>query len=220
MHSLLRGKKPRALGVTSKLGRTRFKSEKGRLFPRRIAHSSHSNVRRVFFAVRLTPAQQKQVQRHWLNRLSGKRNIKIQHPEKLHITLHFVGNMTPSELNKLIERFQKTILPSAAMIQIGGKKPVGTFQSPNILFARVRDPNSFLKELNKWLYELWPQKRFDYTPHVTLAKEMDSDQLRDLSEKVNRSSLRFDYVPKEIVLVEKYTKNGQSKHRVISRKRF
>lgn len=220
MPQRLAGRKPRAFGNGTRRERNQYKSKKGILFPRsRKPIPLHARPNRsVYFAIRLTPNQRKQIERKWLQRFPGGGKAEIQRAEKLHLTIQYVGKITPEKLEKVRQTFRTMTLPTPSPISIGGKRPAGTFPQ-GVLFARIGGI-SFLNELNQRLLTLGGKKEYAYNPHLTLAKELTPEQLLEWEKRVNKVPLQLNYTPVEIVLIEKHLLRGKSHHRIIERRKL
>ncbi|MDF2714796.1 MAG: 2-5 ligase [Paenibacillus sp.] len=136
-----------------------------------------SDQPRLFVAVPI-PAELKAKAGAAMNGL--KRQLPFKrwvHPDDLHITLKFIGDVAPSTVPAIetaLERIAARSNPFA--LQLSGAGTFGAPQAPRVLWAGLGDKLQPLKSLQadveSQLAELGyePENR-PYSPHVTLARQ-------------------------------------------------
>ncbi len=130
-------------------------------------------------------------------------------PHKWHITLHFVGNVTPKAYEVLHERFLHTPLPSVKKLTIGGDTPLGAFGN-RILYLRVEDTQHGLKALHGELFTLVPTHLTQkFNPHITWARNSGRISLPSLIEK-HAPPLKVTHVPGQLILYESLPQGGKT----------
>ena len=115
-------------------------------------------------------------------------NLRVgwEKPEKLHLTLKFLGDMTEKQLQDLIVATEKSAHGvSPFELQISG---VGAFPprgNARVLWLGVKDATAGLKELNKRLEDEcfaigFEREKRDFKPHLTIARLKEPNKSRDL----------------------------------------
>ncbi|WP_174614086.1 RNA 2',3'-cyclic phosphodiesterase [Virgibacillus ihumii] len=97
------------------------------------------------------------------------------HPEDLHITLKFLGPVSPAQLNQLKEKLEKVTDLYSFRVRTGSLGTFGKSIQPRVLWAGVEKTAALLKlqQLVEGLVNEagFEQEKRTYSPHITLAKK-------------------------------------------------
>ena len=134
---------------------------------------------RTFVSINLTPETKKQLldaQTNIKSLLLGKEKsaMRWESPDKLHITLFFIGDITPAKLNDV-----KNVLN--ALTYSDGKmslnlSSIGGFPNlriPRVIFANIKDDGKLVKlanEVHREMTEMGFHSDKPFHPHITLAR--------------------------------------------------
>jgi 2'-5' RNA ligase len=99
------------------------------------------------------------------------RPYRVVSPEHLHITTHFVGEVTEKSLGEIRRSFQRSRLPFQSRITLGETHTIGMF-GKDILYLPVEDPTQLLHSLKKEGQRIAPVRETHsvYTPHFTVVR--------------------------------------------------
>lgn len=176
---------------------------------------------RMFIGIPLGEAASAKLS-HTLVRLSlSENNFRRSRPEDWHITLQFLGNVTPEQFECLLPRLSAILLPPVLI-------PIGTidFLNSQILAAAVGSP-----ELSKLAGQVHaatagcgftPESR-PWMPHITLARKrrgasrVSMASLRTRSERIAMSGFRCEFVAEEFLLYESFTEPQGPRYEVRAR---
>jgi len=147
--------------------------------------------------------------------------LRVQHAQHMHITTHFIGEVTAKSLTEIKRAFQQSRLPTQAEIQLGGKSHVGVF-GKEVLYLRVDDPTQLLHSLKMDGQRIAPVRETysEYTPHLTLARNPKKANLEPLLELLNARPFMNAFTPREVLLIHSYEQNGKKFHDIIARRRL
>jgi len=125
---------------------------------------------RMFLGIALDPSATEALIRLAANLRRPGDNLRWQPPESLHVTLVFLGSVTPTQHACLIDHLATLIAPPAT-IELDG---IGAFERPGILYAYVT-PTPSLLHLQRAVTAVTQQCGFTpelrpYRPHITLAR--------------------------------------------------
>jgi 2'-5' RNA ligase len=139
----------------------------------------------------------------------------------MHITTHFVGDVTQRSARAIVRAFALSPLPPASEIVLGGKPKVGVF-GKDVLYLRVTDPASLLHALRKEGRRIAPVKVTypTYTPHVTLARNPKRVDWSAFVRAMNAHPFVVAFTPTEAVLIHSYDLKGEKHHDIIARRRL
>lgn len=179
---------------------------------------------RLFLGVRPPARVKKNVHRkmHEVLQKNGAK-LHVSRPENWHITVHFIGNVTPRAAKKIREAFSRAQLPAFSKplnVALGGEKPVKTF-GKDVVFINVNDTHGVLAQLHAWGRNLVPVTltHANYTPHLTLARNPRGITLHELLRELNRQPFQDDFPVREIVLFDSKQERGKTTHTpVVSRR--
>ena len=147
--------------------------------------------------------------------------LRVQRAQHMHITTHFIGEVTEKSLAEIKRAFQRSRLPSPAEITLGGKPHVGMF-GKEVLYLRVEDPTQLLHTLKEEGRRIAPVRETysGYTPHLTLARNPKKANLDPLLELLNLRPFMMAFTPREVLLIHSYEQKGKKFHDIIARRRL
>lgn len=134
---------------------------------------------RTFVSINLTPETKKQlmdVQTSIKSLLTGKEQsaMRWESPDKFHITLFFIGDITPGKLNDV-----KNVL-GALPYSEGGMSldltSIGGFPNlriPRVIYANIKDDGKLVKlanEVHREMTGIGFHSDKPFHPHITLAR--------------------------------------------------
>jgi len=144
---------------------------------------------RVFFAVELGEEVRRRVVDHISNLREQLPEVRAswERPEKLHVTLKFIGNIEPDKravLSEAAERVASTLAPFHFVISDAGAFPVRG--SPRVLWLGARDDSGSLVRLQRGLEDEcegvgFPREARAFHPHLTIARLRRPEGARELA---------------------------------------
>jgi len=185
-------------------------------------------MRRIFVAVDISEEARRKVAEYILNlqaEFSGKVAAWTR-PEKLHLTLRFIGNCPDEELPKVINATRA----AAESLKPFTLKIAGTGVFPNRQKARVLwlgvdgETDQMVKALGIFdnMYDREPQQyNKDFSPHLTLARIKDRAKGRQLvNQHLNSNFGPIEFEVSEIVVYESSLLSSGSVYSIVSRNIF
>ena len=147
-------------------------------------------ISRLFIAISLPEFIKDALQecREWLSSYPEMKTIQNWiEPSNLHITLHFLGNISHQKISQIQELVNQTAEKYTLLLTM---KDIGTFEKnelPNVLWVGIdknEQLNNLYEELAKKLEELDIEientTAEDYIPHVTLAYLRTDDETKKI----------------------------------------
>lgn len=131
---------------------------------------------RAFIAIELSPPIQKQLEQIVLDlQQNASRHVKWVKPENIHLTLKFLGESRPDELDRLSAEIRP--IASAARpieLRIHGLGAFPNFKRPRVIWIGVQAPPS-LTRLQQALEDAaekigYPREERTFSPHLTLGR--------------------------------------------------
>jgi 2'-5' RNA ligase len=134
---------------------------------------------RIFVSINLTPETKKQlldVQEKIRLSLTGKEPgaMRWEAPDKLHITLFFIGDITPAKLNE-VKNVLNSLEYSAGKLSLN-MSSIGGFpnlRSPRVIFANIKDDGKLVKlanEIHSEMTDIGFNSDKPFHPHITLGR--------------------------------------------------
>lgn len=99
------------------------------------------------------------------------------HPEDYHITLKFLGDTNPKDVEKIVEQLSRTLRHSAPLsLSLQGFGVFGPPAKPSVLWAKIGGDKQPLADIYESVEEAmlkqgWPRESRAYHPHVTIARQ-------------------------------------------------
>ncbi|MBM3282523.1 MAG: RNA 2',3'-cyclic phosphodiesterase [Candidatus Diapherotrites archaeon] len=178
---------------------------------------------RLFIGIKPPNVVRKRLQSHMKTSGMHAHSLRVSPPEKWHITIHFIGNVTPRAAEKIRETFTRAKLPvlnHPSRIKLGGKNTFQTFGN-DVLFVDVNGVHENLSTLNSWAKELVPvtQTHSAYRPHLTLARNPKGISLQQLVHEHGKKSFEEEFPIREIILFDSRSMRGKTTyHRLAARR--
>lgn len=147
--------------------------------------------------------------------------LRMQEIRHMHITTHFIGEVTEKSLTEIVRQFNQISLPHTEEIMLGGDPPTGTFGA-DVLYLHVTDTNGILHALKKEGQRLAPvRETYDsYTPHLTLARNPHGREMGPLLHALGAHPFTIPYTPNEVLLIHSHERKGKKYHDIIARRRL
>jgi 2'-5' RNA ligase len=145
-----------------------------------------SEQKRVFIAIDISDEARKRIAAYieGLRRSSAPTSIKFERPEKVHLTLKFLGDSDPEQLRSVTEAVRSIahrIDPFT--IEISGTGAFPDPAKPRILWLGIKGDElaSIVHQLDEACepHGFESEKR-DYRPHLTIARIRDANSARDV----------------------------------------
>ncbi len=131
---------------------------------------------RVFLAVDLNDEQRKELNRCQILLSAKLSNIKWVPKDNLHITLKFLGELKPVEIEKIISCIKNPAknIP-AFQIEPGYLGAFPTIKRPRIIWAGLKKGHDEMVNLNRVIEENLSELGFEkdhkpFSPHITLGR--------------------------------------------------
>ena len=117
-------------------------------------------------------------------------------PENFHITVRFLGERTPREIDAIVHCMQRVAL-SASSFSLESCGLDCFHKKRDICYADVQDKPELLSLYRALQDELWSQRlisqKESYTPHITLAREVVwREPFLQLLKKLRMPSIAID----------------------------
>ncbi|HZT57942.1 MAG TPA: RNA 2',3'-cyclic phosphodiesterase [Pyrinomonadaceae bacterium] len=180
---------------------------------------------RLFFAVELPRDLKARVGEHLKRLRESFPHVRAswEKPEKIHITLKFIGEVEASrveELARAAERAAATVEPFELTINAPGAFP--PHGPPRVLWLGVEDPSARLSKLQRALEDEasragFPREQRPFKPHLTLARIRAPQGARELAAAHRETPFgpqSFDV--SELVLMRSELGPGGSRYDAVS----
>lgn len=190
-------------------------------------HSKANNGRwRVFCAVALPDEVRERVSQHIALLRQAMPDVRASwdRPEKLHITLKFLGEIEQGRvpaLSHAAERAAQTVKPFELVIEDTGAFPL--HGPPRVLWLRARDSVGGLAHLWKQLEEECARENFKreqrpFHPHLTIARLRSPGGARKLAALHKETGFGAQaFMVRELIVIHSELGSGGSRYTEISR---
>ncbi|MDH5571901.1 MAG: RNA 2',3'-cyclic phosphodiesterase [Gammaproteobacteria bacterium] len=136
--------------------------------------SDRANARRIFFALWPDDAVRQQIYDTFNQSPQSKLNGRIMRPNNLHITLHFIGNVSDEKINCLHQQARQLAAESFVL----NLDHYGYFYKPRVFWMGCHQVPDNLKKLYKELGILFHGCNYEvenrpYAPHITLMRKLN-----------------------------------------------
>jgi 2'-5' RNA ligase len=186
-------------------------------------------MKRVFVAVDISAEARRRVSAY----IEALRNefpevrVGWDKPEKLHLTLKFLGNTEEKQLRELQKRVEEI---SAGMtnfeLQIAETGIFPNARNPRVLWIDVKDQAGNLAKINSVLEAEcekigFAREQRKYVPHLTIGRIREPNNARDLAQKHLQNNFEpVEFAVPEIVIYESRLLPTGSVYSVVSKHRF
>lgn len=183
--------------------------------------------KRVFVAIDISDEARRKVSAYIndLRRRFPKVRVGWEKPEKLHLTMKFLGGVEDEQFGKLIEAVEKTALENLPFkLRITGG---GVFPSPKrarILWLGIKDEKGSLLKLNEILENECEKQGFEkenrnFKAHLTIARlKENSNELAETHLRENFYTVEFEV--SDVVIYRSELQPTGSVYSVVSKHDF
>jgi RNA 2',3'-cyclic 3'-phosphodiesterase len=168
-------------------------------------------MKRIFVAVDISEEARGRVSAYLETLRNEFRQIRVgwEKPEKLHLTLKFLGDTTADQLKNLA-KIVKEISAGTKKFKLNITEP-GIFpnlRNPRVLWIDVKDETGSLKKINGLLEEKcewlgFAREKRAFVPHLTVGRVREPNRARELAARHLRAKLEpVEFEVSEIVIYE------------------
>ncbi len=186
-------------------------------------------AKRIFVAVDISDEARERAADHIdkMRQLAKGVRVGWERPEKLHITLKFLGNVEEERLEQISDRVgvvATRFLPFGMAVTGTGVFP--RVEQPRVLWLGIENADGSLAEIASQLDSGLPRLGFEkekrkFSPHLTIARIREPQKAKGLADAHLQS--RFEAVQftvSELVVYESELKPTGSVYSVVSRHAF
>lgn len=147
-------------------------------------------VKRIFIAIDISDETRKRVAAYIEDLKSNFLELRVgwERPEKLHLTLRFLGDTDENKLEKVCEIVASATNHCESLsVGIGGTGVFPNPRNPRILWIGVQQGGQKMIELNREIESGlektgFPSEKRSFHPHLTIGRIRDSQKGRNLAE--------------------------------------
>ena len=186
-------------------------------------------MKRVFIAVDISEAARRQTAAYIEALRTEFRVIRVgwDKPEKLHLTLKFLGDADEKQLT-VLEKITKEIASEISnfKLQIGDTGVFPNPRNPRVLWIDVKDNGENLAKINNFLETEcrkigFAREKRKYVPHLTIGRLKEPNAARELARKHLENKFEpVEFEISEIVIYESKLLPTGSVYSVVSRHRL
>jgi RNA 2',3'-cyclic 3'-phosphodiesterase len=186
-------------------------------------------MKRIFIAIDISDETRRQVSHYITDLRAAFPNVRAgwDKPEKLHLTVKFLGDLNEIQLDNLIEAVNATV-KQISEFGIGISK-TGVFPSKKnarILWLGIEDENGSMQKLNEILETECERKGFarekrNFKAHLTIARLREPHKSKALVERHLQNDFESDeFEVAELVVYESLLQKSGSVYLIISKHKF
>lgn len=186
-------------------------------------------MKRIFVAAEISEEARRRVSGYIENLRNDFPQIRVgwEKPEKLHLTLKFLGDCEESqlsELEKIVEEISAEMTDFKLQIAETGVFP--NARNPRVLWIDVKDEAGSLAKINGYLETECEKIGFErekrrFVPHLTIGRVREPNRAKDLARKHLENKFEpVGFTVSEIVIYESRLKPTGSVYSVVSRRKF
>jgi len=172
---------------------------------------TQKEMKRIFIAVDISDEARRLAAAHIDELRSGVKSLRVgwERPEKLHLTLKFLGDATNGQLERLNNAVEQAASQAGPFHLRTGK--TGVFPSigkARVLWLRLEDAGGELQRLYRILKTECEKAGFaretrDFKPHLTIARLREPGKSADLAAAHLRAQIEpVEFEVPEIVIYE------------------
>lgn len=167
-------------------------------------------TKRLFIAVEIS-AEARAAGADLMNQLETDfptAKVKWERPEKLHLTLRFLGTVEAGQVGSIQNAARNTAARCSPFnIELFGTGAFPNVKRPRVIWIGVRNGHAELVELagklDEYLPEVFPSEARAYSPHCTLGRVKASETAIELAKELkDRPFGPVSWVANEIVIFE------------------
>ena len=179
-------------------------------------------MKRVFVAIDISDEASRKVDVYLKNLRSEFSNFRVswERPEKLHLTLKFLGEIKAHQLNDLIKVLESVAKKFAAFsLQIAGTGQFGK----RVLWLGITDKNAKLNKIQELLETGTEKIGFEretksFKPHLTIARLREPDKSFPLVKKHLQNNFEpLDFEVSQIVIYESQLQSTGSVYKILAK---
>ncbi len=153
-----------------------------------------SQGNRVFIAVSLPEAVIKKIEIIQDRLKKTKADVRWVKPANIHLTLKFLGNITPEQISGLkdaLEKAAQKFQPFSIFIEEMGSFP--SIDSPRVIWVGISQGKEILNKMNKAIEDDlaqagFPREERAFHPHLTLGRCRSSKHRSQLAKQIKAES--------------------------------
>ncbi len=193
------------------------------------------NRHRSFYALPLPEKLRREVA-NFIEELRclDNRNVRWTPPENLHLTLRFLGELTPEQFTTAQQFLSRTRFPKSLTLHVNGVHGFPSLKKPSVLVLTLEGSTpedvaallALQKQTEEWAMQLGlaPENR-PFRPHITVGRVRRNNHLsQPLKEKLNTiDSERIRNTGEAIrtvVLMESQLSSAGAQYKVVSQARL
>jgi 2'-5' RNA ligase len=186
-------------------------------------------MKRIFTAIDISDETRKEAATYIENLRSEFPQLRVgwEKPEKLHLTLKFLGDIDEKQLNSLIEAVKNTAEQiSNFQLQISDTGVFPSTRNARILWLGLKNETGELQSLNKILETEcekigFAKEKRDFKPHLTIARLREPHKSKEIVDRHLDSEFEVvEFTVSEITIYESRLQKSGSIYSVISREKF
>jgi 2'-5' RNA ligase len=183
-------------------------------------------MRRIFTAIDISAEARRKVSAYIenLRRQFPALRVGWDKPEKLHLTLKFLGETDEQQLAKLSQAVEKAAREiSAFQLRLAGTGVFPNQRKARVLWLGVKDEKGNLRALNEALENEGERHGFarekrDFKAHLTIARLRQPEQSKSLVEAhLQETFAAVEFEVSEIVIYESELSPQGSRYTVVSK---
>jgi len=182
-------------------------------------------MRRIFAAINISEEARRMAARYADDLRSGEPRAAASwvRPEKLHLTLRFIGSCT----DRALESFTTSVRNVSAQtrpfdLAIAGTGVFPSAKQPRVMWLGVRDPTNSLRAIERGIRPAGAETavalamRGSFSPHLTIARVKDTHECRALAARHLSSAFESpSFRVTEIVIYDSTLHPAGSVHKVL-----
>jgi len=186
-------------------------------------------MKRIFTAIDISEAARQNVSAYIDNLKKQFPNLRVgwDKPEKLHLTLKFLGDIDDVQLGKLMKAVEKTAREiSAFKLRIAGTGVFPSQRKARILWLGVKDETENLRKLNEALENECERQGLarearNFKAHLTIARLREPEKSKNLvAEHLRETFEAVEFEASEIVIYQSELSPQGSRYTIVSKHAF
>ena len=186
-------------------------------------------MKRIFTAIDISEAARQNVSAYIdnLKKQFSKLRVGWDKPEKLHLTLKFLGDIDDGQLGKLMKAVEKTAREiSAFKLRIAGTGVFPSQRKARILWLGVKDETENLRKLNEALENECERQGLarearNFKAHLTIARLREPEKSKNLvAEHLRETFEAVEFEASEIVIYQSELSPQGSRYTIVSKHAF
>ena len=182
--------------------------------------------RRIFIAIDISDAARAVCSAHieQLRREFPKVRVGWERPEKLHITLKFLGDTADDSVDDVVQGISRVAADHHPFkLTIAGPGVFPGSPRPRILWIGIDDPSEAVSKLSRYVEDVCEQLGFEkerkrFHPHITIGRVREPLSARPLAEThLNRMIEPIEFAVNSVAVYESKLLQSGSVYSVLDR---